>query len=145
MKGQEYKTQGPGEHCWCVTMMQLPRGNPNKAWIKLAGAAGRRGGQGALEHGIFDILSPCFLVVFCWVFFFLVILLSFCGKKKSLIYSQSGGKNIPQNPLQSHIFHMCEVQCSSLFAKLCFQVGLDTSLLLLLSITGCFPLTYSPL
>lgn len=77
--------------------------------------------------------------------FFLVMLLSFCGKKKSLIYSQSGEKNIPQNPLQSHIFHMCEVQCSSLFAKLCFLVGLDTPLLLLLSITGCFSLTYSPL
>lgn len=30
------------------------------------------------------------------------------------------------------------------FAKLCFLVGFDTFVLLLLSITGCFSLTYSP-
>lgn len=57
-KGWEYETRGPGERCWCVTGMQLSRGNPNKAWIKLTGPGGRSRGQGASEHGIFDILSP---------------------------------------------------------------------------------------
>lgn len=48
-------------------------------------------------------------------------------------------KNIPQNNLQSYIFHISEGKHASLFAKLCFLVGFDISVALTLCHWILFP------
>lgn len=87
--------------------MQLPRGNPNKAWIKLAGAAGRRG-QGALEHGIFDILSPCggFFFVLGLVFFFGDAFIFLWKEEKPHLFPKWRKKHTPESLAKPHFPHV---------------------------------------
>ena len=100
-KGGEHEAQSLGEHCWSRQQCSGPGETQTRPGSILL-APWEEAEDRELQS------MECLTFYLPGVFFVLVILLSFCGKRKSLIYSQSGEKHIPESFVK-HIFHISEI------------------------------------